>query len=481
MLKSVYSRIFYLCTIVLIFACSLVGLVITLYANRMHEREAYDGFARTARVVLSRVRSFYAEGDGALPLDDLRAELEAYSVIEYVDCYLFDADGVCVLRSDYAMTEISLSSAMREQAALTPYSQMGNAAGNFSEPTGTYIERFELDGTVYYLMLLFPVAYIGEFSGNLLTALLICVLAMGVIGALMFYFNTAQLLKPVLDITRAAEAYAKGDFSVRLTQTGDSELDYLATTMNRMAEFIDGNERSRQRFISDISHELKTPLTTIGGFVDNIVDGTPPPEKQKHYLEIVSSEVQRMTRMVHSMLNISRFEEGTQSPVFVRCDLTHVLIQTLLLFEKKIDEKHVRVEGLDVCPRTVAEVDKDLIQQVFYNLTENAIKFVNEGGTLTLAVDSDDTQAHVHLRNTGEGLSEDEIPHVFERFYKTDLSRGRDRTGVGLGLSIVSRIMVLHGGKVTVKSVKGEYTEFIVSLPLTQPDAQQKPEKEVSG
>ena len=108
-----------------------------------------------------------------------------------------------------------------------------------------------------------------------------------------------------------------------------------------------------------------------------------------------------MTRMVHSMLNISRFEEGTLSPHFERLDLTQLLIQTLLLFEKRIDEKQVRVEGLDACPRTIAEADKDLIQQVFYNLTENAIKFVDEGGELFLAVDSDETQAHIHLRNSG--------------------------------------------------------------------------------
>ena len=156
------------------------------------------------------------------------------------------------------------------------------------------------------------------------------------------------------------------------------------------------------------------------------------------------------------------------SPQFERCDLTHLLIMTLLLFEKKIDQKKLRVEGLEVCPKTFAEVDKDLMQQVFYNLTENAIKFVNEGGYLFLAVDSDEKQAHVHLRNSGEGLTQDETARVFERFYKTDESRGRDTTGVGLGLSIVSRIMVLHRGTVTVKSVKGEYTEFIVSMPLEQ-------------
>ncbi|MBR5371345.1 MAG: HAMP domain-containing histidine kinase, partial [Oscillospiraceae bacterium] len=264
-------------------------------------------------------------------------------------------------------------------------------------------------------------------------------------------------------------------FSARLdAESGDAEMDYLATTMNRMADFIDHNERSRKSFVSDVSHELRTPMTTIGGFVDSILNGTIPPEQQKHYLKIVSSEVNRMTRMVQSMLNISKFEEGSMKPNFKQFDITHLLIQTLLLFEEKAEAKHLAVEGLEDCRKTLVVADKDLMQQVFYNLTENAIKFVNDGGKLTLSVEKDEEQAHIHMRNTGEGLTEQELSRIFDRFYKTDASRGKDTTGVGLGLSIVSRIMVLHSGTVTVKSVYGEYTEFIVSLPLIQASVPQK-------
>ena len=471
MLKSIYSRIFFLCTIILLFASALTGLIIVLYANHLHEEEAYSSIDRTARIIMMRMKELYKDNDEEMPPEQaLRTELETFTLNENIDCYLFNIEGECTVRSDYSEQPITLSVGMRDAAAVKPYYRMGGESGNFSEPTATYVERFELGPETLYLMMIVPVSYVSEFSAKLLIILVAVVLVTGIVGAVLFYLNTTQLLKPVLNITHAAEAYAKGDFSARLKETGDSELDYLATTMNRMADFIDKNERSRKRFISDISHELKTPMTTIGGFVDNILDGTIPPEQEKHYLSIVSSEVQRMSRMVRSMLNISRFEEGTMALKPETFDLTHLLIKTLLLFEKKVDAKGVSVEGLEDCPRTLAEADKDLMQQVFYNLTENAIKFVNKGGTLFLAVESDETQAHVHLRNTGDGLTEDEISHVFERFYKTDESRGKDTTGVGLGLSIVSRIMVLHGGTVTVKSVKGEYTEFIVNLPLKQPE-----------
>ena len=468
MLNSVYSRIFYLCTIMLMFACALTGLIVVLYANHMHEKEAYEHFDSTARIMLSRIRDDYKLYEKMNP-ESIRAGLEMYTLNENVDCYIFDSEGTCIVRTDYKeQQEIQLSTLLQMEARKEPYCQVGAPAGNFSEPTATYVERFELDETAYYLMLLFPAAYVDNYFSKLIIVLVITLLVTGLLGALLFYFNTKQALNPVLQITRQAENYAKGDFSARLEQTGDPEMDRLIITMNRMADFIDKNERSRRRFVSDVSHEMKTPMTTIGGFVDGILDGTIPPEQEKQYLRTVSAEVQRLSRLVHSMLSISRFEEGTYAPDFERLDITNLLITTLLLFEQKVERKELHVEGLDVCPRAFAEVDRDLIQQVFYNLTENAIKFVNRGGTLFLAVDSDTEQVHVHVRNSGEGLTEEEISHVFERFYKTDESRGKDTTGVGLGLSIVHRIMVLHKGSVTVKSVKGEYTEFIVNIPLMQ-------------
>ena len=317
-------------------------------------------------------------------------------------------------------------------------------------------------------MMLYPIGKLDEFSQNLFGVLAITILIIALVAAPLFYLNTKQLLTPMQNITKAAEAYAKGDFSVRLQPHGDTELDYLAATLNRMADFIDRNERSRKNFVSNVSHELKTPMTTIGGFVDGILDGAIPPENAKEYLRVVSSEVQRMSRLVHSMLNISKFEEGTLAPNFVRFDVTKLIVQTLLLFEQKASAKNLSVEGLESAPPTYIEADRDLMQQVFYNLTENAIKFVNENGLLSLKILTDDTHAELHLRNTGEGLTETEISHIFERFYKTDASRGKDTTGVGLGLSIVSRIIHLHNGTVTVKSVPQEYTEFVISLPLKQ-------------
>ncbi|MCQ2435224.1 MAG: HAMP domain-containing histidine kinase [Oscillospiraceae bacterium] len=484
MLKSVYSRIFYFCTVILIFFCALTGLVITLCATYRYKSEAEKEFRDTAQVLLVRVRDAYMQAN-ELPHEQLQQELQDYTRTYNIDCYLFHGISDCVVRSDYNYVDIPLPKAARAIAVDEEYCEIGSDFGNFEGASACFVKRFQLeDDNGYYLMLMIPTENINEFSFHLIFALIVTVLLIALIVAPLFYLNTASLLKPIINITHTAEAYANGDFSERLeTGGGDSELDYLAETMNRMADFIDRNEQSRKNFVSNVSHELKTPMTTIGGFVDGILDGTIPPEQEKQYLRTVSSEVQRMSRLVHSMLNISKFEEGSLEPNFVQMDITHLLIKTLLLFEKKVDAKHLSVEGLEDCPRTKVECDEDLMQQVFYNLTENAIKFVNDGGTLSVRVLTDDDMAHIHLRNTGEGLTDDEITHVFERFYKTDASRGKDTTGVGLGLSIVSRIVRLHDGTVTVKSVPKEYTEFVVSIPLThkssaeQGDAPRKSKK----
>ncbi|MBR3680184.1 MAG: HAMP domain-containing histidine kinase [Oscillospiraceae bacterium] len=476
MLKSVYSRIFYFCTIMLIFFCAVTGLVVTAFANYRYKSEAKDEFGDTAQVLLSRVRNAYTE-ENELPCDRIQSEFQDYTRTNNIDCYIFEGTENCVVRSDYNYIDIRLPMAAKRISVAEPYCEIGQGYGNFEYASACYVEQFLLDEEVYYLMLIIPTSNIEEFSFRLFCVLIVTVLLVALIVAPLFYLNTARLLKSIISITHAAEAYAKGDFSKRLeTGGGDSELDYLAETMNRMADFIDRNEQSRKNFVSNVSHELKTPMTTIGGFVDGILDGTIPPEQEKHYLRTVSSEVQRMSRLVHSMLNISKFEEGTLNPNFKTMDITHLLVKTLLLFEKKVDAKHLSVEGLEELARTKVECDEDLMQQVFYNLTENAIKFVNDGGTLSVQVEQDEEMVHIHLRNTGDGLTDEEITHVFERFYKTDASRGKDVTGVGLGLSIVSRIVRLHGGTVTVKSVPKAYTEFVVSLPFVQkpPAAQEE-------
>ena len=239
----------------------------------------------------------------------------------------------------------------------------------------------------------------------------------------------------------------------------------LGCTLNRMAEFIEQNETTRRNFVANVSHELRTPMTTIAGFADGILDGTIPPAQHKKYLRIITEEIHRLKTLVQSMLNLTKFEAGEMQIHLAETDIAKLLIKTVLMFEKRITDKHVDVEGLEDISMKV-RADEDLMSQVLYNLIENAVKFVNSGGVISFQLYEEDGIAHICIKNTGEGLADDELPKIFDRFYKTDTSRSQDKTGLGLGLSISRKIVHLHQGHIVVKSVKGEYTSFEVQIPV---------------
>ena len=236
-----------------------------------------------------------------------------------------------------------------------------------------------------------------------------------------------------------------------------------------MADSLAQQETVRRSFIANVSHELKTPMTSIAGFVDGILDGTIPPEKERHYLTIVSDEVKRLSRLVRSMLNIAKIEAGEMTLKPTVFDINEVVLSSIFTFEQTIETKQLDIRGLDA-GKIMVEADEDLIHQVVYNLLENAVKFVNVGGYVEVSYTVDPKRTYINIKNSGEGIPKDEISKVFDRFYKTDRSRSIDKTGVGLGLHIVRSIVNLHQGEVIVRSVEGEFCEFSFSV-ATAPKA----------
>lgn len=264
----------------------------------------------------------------------------------------------------------------------------------------------------------------------------------------------------------ATEHYAKGEFQYRADESYKiKDFSEFARSLNRMADELKINEDSQKSFVANVSHELKTPMTSIGGFIDGMLDGTIPPEQEKKYLRIVSSEVKRLSRMVVSMLNLSKIEAGEIQLVPKDYDVSKQLFDTLLSFERSIDEKKIEIVGFEDMGEVKINADKDLIQQVIYNLMDNAVKFTPEKGTITVNAQRVEDGTVVTIRNSGEGISEEEISRIFERFYKVDKSRSYDVKGVGLGLYIVKTIINMHDGDITVESKQGEYTQFRFEIP----------------
>ena len=232
-----------------------------------------------------------------------------------------------------------------------------------------------------------------------------------------------------------------------------------------MARSLSSVETMRRSFVANVSHELRTPMTTIAGFIDGILDGTIPAEKRDYYLKIVSDEIKRLSRLVKTMLSLSRIDSGQLRLNMVDFDLLGLTGQTLLTFEKRIEEKSITIEGLEDAEPMPVHGDYDLLGQVLYNLLDNAVKFTNVGGSIQIHIEKRDDRTVCSIRNTGAGIPAEEMPRIFERFYKSDRSRGLDKNGIGLGLYIVQTAVALHKGEVLVRSVEGDYTEFSFWLP----------------
>ncbi len=283
---------------------------------------------------------------------------------------------------------------------------------------------------------------------------------------LAIYIITYRMTKPLKQMSDAAKAMAKGDFSKRIPVTSDDEIGRLAVSFNQMTNSLSQLEEMRKSFVTDISHELKTPMTTIGGFIDGIIDGTIEPERQKHYLEIVSEEVNRLSRMVQSMLSISQLESGTDNLKKDRFDFKELLLSVVLSQEQRITEGDFQIIGLDKINSVTLNADKDLIYRVIYNLVDNAVKFTDKGGSIEFAVKVDNKKLTFSINNTGKGIPQNDLPYLFERFYKVDKSRSANKKSTGLGLYIVKTIVKNHGGTISVSSRENEYTSFEVTLPL---------------
>ncbi len=349
------------------------------------------------------------------------------------------------------------------------YSQLGNLDGFYAEPH--YVAALPIVSVaglpLGYVFSASNASGLIEVWNTLFEIFFFSTLAIMAITLILSFITSRRQSKPIHEMARAARRFAHGDFSVRVSGAErDDEIGALASSFNQMAESLEQSDKRRSDFLANVSHELKTPMTSISGFADGILDGTIPPESQRQYLETISSETKRLNRLVRRMLDISRMQ--TQSVEEIRrnsFDACELLVETLLVFEKKINDKNLEVDvqipddGMLVCG------ERDAINQVIYNLLENAVKFATPGTELALSVFKQGEKAYVSIKNRGETISEEDLALIFERFHKTDRSRSMDRDGVGLGLYIVKTIIGSHGEDIAVSSREG-VTEFVFSLTL---------------
>lgn len=376
--------------------------------------------------------------------------------------------GNCIVHNQYKVPQSIMESAINGT-----YQATGNLDGNLSDIHFIVAAPIDVNGeTAAVVFSTQPVVGgLTPYVAGIFKMFFFAALFAFAITFILVYLVSYRLTKPLRQMSAAAKQYATGDFSTRISIRrsklfGSDEIDELIQAFNTMAQALASLEMSRRNFVANVSHELKTPMTTIGGFIDGILDGTIGEEKEKQYLKIVSDEVKRLSRLVTGMLNMSKIEAGELDLKPQRFDISEMIFRTLLGFEQIIDGKHIEIRGLDRMESNPVTADKDMINQVVYNLIDNAVKFTPDGGYIDVSSKSDSEKIIVKIRNSGKGIPSEEVDKIFERFYKVDKSRSYDVKGAGMGLYIVKTIIELHGGHITARSELGEYTEFIFQLPL---------------
>ncbi len=290
------------------------------------------------------------------------------------------------------------------------------------------------------------------------------------------FFVSEKLTKQLADMAHAARRYAMGRFETRVVIQEDQpvELVDLANSFNYMAESLQKLEQLRSEFVANVSHELKTPLTAIGGFVGGMLDGTIPPEKQEHYLQIVQNEVQRLSRLISRLLQASRLQSGTAQMNIRQIELCEEVRNVIIGLEPQIAAKQMRVEVNLPREKIYVDADKDALRQVLTNLCDNGVKYGVQNGLLSVTVTLKGDKAHVSVYNTGPGIPAAALPYIFDRFYKADRSRGLDKQSTGLGLYITKSILRNMNEEIYAESREGEYARFTFTLTLSK--FQSKPE-----
>lgn len=453
-----------ICSAVILISFICLGAVLLLVSSRYFIEEKKDLLEKNAKAASYRIQNTM-QSTPAGWRSEVSQIIESLAVGSNTDFLLCDKNGKMILNSGKVWQMLDFN--------ITP-----ELLGNFSEEAsyttddfdGTYEEchivgvRFKANGPEYYLLAFTPKAAQDDYSRQIMRIYAISTVIVFIAVVVAVYFIARRLSAPIIEIASVSREIGKGNFSVHLPNYDISEMQQLSSAINEMAASLNNYDTMRNSFVANVSHELRTPMTSIGGFVDGMLDGTIPPDKHDHYLRVISSEVGRLTRLVRSMLNLAKIEAGELKPNMTKFSVLEPIVDTLVTFESRLEDKHIEIIGLDT-ERITLYADNDLIHQVMYNLIENAIKFVEDRGYIEFSFRSVGYMTVISIKNSGEGLSEDELPLVFDRFYKTDKSRSQDASGVGLGLNIVRSIIRLHGGKIMVRSVKGEYTEFVFTLP----------------
>ncbi len=485
LLRSVYAKNFMAVVLLFCLSFAILGAAFGAmsYSFIIRERaESMEEAGKTAGVML---RSYSQQVGGGYTGINTRAMLSLVSQMAGYHMIITDGEGAILNCSDRELScgHASLSvppsviSAVNRQ---DKFQGVTDLDGVYGQPRFVVGLAIPASPTQAYIFVSDDAGRMGGVWKSFAEIFLVAAAVVVILSFITAYVVVRKMSRPIKEMSDAARSYSQGDFTPRVhTEGRQDEVGELAESFNVMADSLERSERSRRDLIANVSHELKTPMTTISGFADGILDGTIPPEKEREYLAVISSETKRLSRLVRGMLDMSQLQSKTPLELQSRSfDLLEVVCQSLLSMEAKITSRNLDVETVLPEEPIYTAGDSDAITQVVHNLLDNAAKFAEPGTSLVLKLWREEGKAYVSVANRGETIPREELPLIFERFHKTDRSRSQDRDGVGLGLYIVKTILDSHGGDIFVTSRDG-LTTFTFSLKLAKnrPAPERPPQK----
>jgi signal transduction histidine kinase len=443
----------------------------------LEQREAQRLYRESVQIASDYASSYL---NSSLSLDDFQSHMEIIGGYLGADIWVMDNQGNLLF--DSADATVGQRAAESDYTVLDGFDS--SYFGNRYYRVGKFYDSYEENMlTVFspvtsnyrvrsYVLIHKPISAITEAANSFMNIAFYTILLVYLAALLFLLLFTHFIYRPIQQTTRVAQHYAQGDFKPRNHIRTNDEIEFLANTMNYMADELDTLEEDQRKFISNVSHDFRSPLTSIKGYVEAMIDGTIPPEMQSKYLNIILFETERLTKLTQGILDLNRFGHHGIMLDLADFDINRMIKTTILTFEGTCAKKGLSFDLVLTGQELFVNGDMSKIQQVLYNLIDNATKFSNNDAAIKIETSIKNEKVLISVKDSGIGIPADSIKKIWDRFYKTDLSRGKDKKGTGLGLSIVKEIIQAHGEHINVISTEGAGTEFIFTLPLASQEVE---------
>ncbi len=472
------KRSLYIRTIIGYLLYGVIGFIIlstfTQYAtlDYMKRREAQNLYRESAMISSSYAINYY---DEKITLTDLQNQMHAIATYLDGEIWMIDANNHLLFNS--ADSTVMLMATEGKYDTLDDfnvkdfgnrYYQTGNFYHAFTEDTLTVFSPVTINYKVRGYILIHKNLSNVYRDATPFTNITFYTMALYFLcGILFIAWLIYSVYRPIKKISTSALAYAKGDFTKKLEVHSNDELGILAGTLNYMATELDTLEEDQRKFVSNVSHDFRSPLTSIKGYVEAMLDGTIPVEMQEKYLNIILFETDRLNKLTKSILDLNQFgRHGGIRLDYADFDINQMIRNTLMTFEGTCEKKGISFEVILTGRELFVHADMTKIQQVIYNLIDNAIKFSHHNSSIKIETVLKNEKVIISVKDSGIGIPADSMKKIWERFYKTDLSRGKDKKGTGLGLAIVKEIITAHKENINCVSTEGVGTEFFFTLSL---------------